>query len=209
MTRAYSYVRFSDRRQMAGDSLRRQLKLTESYCERKGLFLDDSLRLRDLGVSGLRGKNADVGRLALFLEAIRQKRVPAGSVLIVENLDRISRDDIDEALPLFMGILKAGVAVVTLSPEREYTAETAKGSISVILEVVIAFALANEESRKKSERVREEWRERFNRLDEEKITARVPAWLRLRPDRKAFEFVPKAAAFVDGIEPLFPLEDQQ
>src|SRR5687768_602236 len=142
MRRAYSYVRFSDRRQMAGDSLRRQLKLTESYCERHGLTLDDSLRLQDLGVSGFRGKNADVGRLSLFLEAVKQKRVPPGSVLVVENLDRISRDDIDEALVLFMGILKAGVSVVTLSPEREYTAAAARGSISVVLEVVIAFALA-------------------------------------------------------------------
>src|SRR3954470_3227239 len=103
MRRAYSYIRFSDRRQMAGDSLRRQLKLTESYCERKGLFLDDSLNLRDLGVSGFRGKNADTGALSLFLEAVKQKRVAVGSTLIVENLDRVSRDEIDEALPLFMG----------------------------------------------------------------------------------------------------------
>ena len=29
-------MRFSDRRQLAGDPLRRQLKLTEDYCERNG-----------------------------------------------------------------------------------------------------------------------------------------------------------------------------
>jgi DNA invertase Pin-like site-specific DNA recombinase len=154
MRRAYSYVRFSDRRQMAGDSVRRQLKLTEDYCERKGLFLDDSLHLRDEGVSGYRGKNADVGRLSRFLAEVKAKRIPAGSTLIVENLDRISRDEIDEALPLFMGILKAGITVATVNPEREYTAETTRGNIGAILEIVLAFVLANEESRKKSERVR-------------------------------------------------------
>src|SRR5262249_54730099 len=167
MRRAYSYIRFSDRRQMAGDSLRRQLKLTEVYCEREGLFLDESLNLRDLGVSGFRGKNADTGALAVFLDAVRLKKVQAGSVLIVENLDRLSRDDIDEALPLFMGILKAGVSVVTLSPERLYTAATARGNVGVILEIVLAFVLANEESRKKSERVRAEWRDRLTRVDAE------------------------------------------
>lgn len=93
---------------MAGDFLRRQLKLTEDYCERKGLILDDSLNLRDLGVSGCHGKNADAGALARFLEAIKLKRVPVGPTLIVENLDRVSHNDIDEALPLLMGILKAG-----------------------------------------------------------------------------------------------------
>ena len=54
---------------MAGDSLRRQMKLTEDYCERKGLFLDNALNPRDLVVGGLSGKNADTGALALFLEA--------------------------------------------------------------------------------------------------------------------------------------------
>jgi hypothetical protein len=38
---------------------------------------------------------------------------------MVEDLDRISRDDIGETPPLFMGILKVGVSVVTMSPERE------------------------------------------------------------------------------------------
>jgi DNA invertase Pin-like site-specific DNA recombinase len=199
MRRAYSYVRFSDRRQMAGDSLRRQLKLTEDYCERNGLFLDESLNLRDLGVPAFRGENADTGALALFLEAIKLKRVPRGSVLVVEQLDRVSRSDIDEALPLFMGILKAGVSVVTVRPEREYTAERTRGNIGVILEVVLAFVLANEESRKKSERVQDEWRERFNKLDEGKVTARAPSWLRLRPDRKKFELIPAAAAVVRKI----------
>src|SRR5262245_38137443 len=94
---AYSYIRFSDRRQMAGDSLRRQLKLTQDYCERKGLTLDESLNLRDLGMSALRGKNADVGALSIFVKAIKTKRVLPGATLIVENLDRISRNEIDEA----------------------------------------------------------------------------------------------------------------
>lgn len=52
---AYSYVRFSDPSQAAGDSLRRQMELTEEWCERNGLALDTSLSLRDLGVSAFRG----------------------------------------------------------------------------------------------------------------------------------------------------------
>ena len=64
---------------------------------------------------------------------------------------------------------------------------------------MIDFALANEESREESQRVQEGWRERFNRLGEEKVTARAPAWPRLRPDRKKFDLVPEAAADVRRI----------
>src|SRR5262245_49272109 len=100
MRRAYSYIRFSKRVQANGDSLRRQLEGTQAYCDRKGLLLDDGLRLHDLGVSAYRGKNADVGALATFLEAVRIGRVPKGSVLIIESLDRLSRSEIDDAFEL-------------------------------------------------------------------------------------------------------------
>src|SRR5262245_55188896 len=85
--RAYSYIRFSAPRQAEGGSLNRQIFLTEAYCKKKDLVLDDSLTLRDLGVSAFRGDNVREGALAGFLEACRTGRVPRGSVLIVESLD--------------------------------------------------------------------------------------------------------------------------
>src|SRR5262245_49706207 len=118
--RAYSYVRFSTPEQSKGGSLKRQMALSLAYCKRKGLALDDSLTLHDLGVSAFRGDNATQGHLAAFLEAVRIGRVPAGSVLIVESVDRISRQGIDEGYDLCKKILKSGVYIVTLEPEREY-----------------------------------------------------------------------------------------
>ena len=199
MRRAYSYIRFSEPRQQWGDSLRRQAKLTEEYCERKKLSLDTSLALRDMGVSAYRGDNAATGALAAFLDAVRTGRVPKGSVLIVENLDRLTRNETLDAFELFASILRAGVTIATLSPEREYTREAANANVGIIMEAVLSLFLGHEESRKKSERVVEEWRARLARADKEKATARVPAWLRLRPDRTAFELIPDAAAAVRRI----------
>src|SRR4051794_20458292 len=100
--RAYSYIRFSHPKQSEGGSLKRQLRQTEAYCKRKGLTLDTSLTLRDLGVSAFRGDNVKDGALGAFLEACRAGRVPRGSYLILENLDRLSRSQIRPALQLFL-----------------------------------------------------------------------------------------------------------
>lgn len=61
---------------------------------------------KDLGLSGFRGDNARTGELAVFLEAIKLGKVQRGSILIVEALERLTRDDIDEALDLFLGIIR-------------------------------------------------------------------------------------------------------
>src|SRR4051794_39547768 len=95
--KAFSYVRFSSPQQAEGGSLARQARLTAEYCRKKGLTLDESLTLHDLGVSAFRGDNVRDGALAGFLEACRMGRVPSGSVLIVESLDRLSRDQIRPA----------------------------------------------------------------------------------------------------------------
>src|SRR5206468_1443297 len=118
--RAYSYVRFSSAQQAEGGSLNRQSELSRAYCERKKLTLDDSLTLRDLGVSAFRSDNVREGALAGFLEACRMGRVPRGSALIVESLDRLSRDQIRPALQLFLALQDHGITIVTLQPEREY-----------------------------------------------------------------------------------------
>src|SRR5262245_10132434 len=120
VVRAYSCDRFSSRSQAGGDSLRRQSAAATAYCERRGWILDESLSLRDLGVSAFRGKNALVGNLGVFLAAVKRGTVARGSALIVESIDRISRQGIDEGYDLIKSLLKAGIVLVTLSPEREF-----------------------------------------------------------------------------------------
>src|SRR5262245_17290487 len=119
---AYSYLRFSSPQQAAGDSIRRQTQATRDWCDRNKVPLDESLTLRDEGVSAFRGKhreNPDVHGLATFLAAVKTGRVPRGSFLVVENLDRLSRESIVPAVNLFTGILLAGIKVVQLQPAEQ------------------------------------------------------------------------------------------
>src|SRR5262245_10427860 len=89
MKTAYSYVRFSSPEQAKGNSLARQIEASEAFAKQQGWKLDSSLSLRDLGRSAFTpGKQI---ALKGFLAAIESAQVAPGSVLIVENLDRLSR----------------------------------------------------------------------------------------------------------------------
>src|SRR5215469_5636971 len=148
---AYSYIRFSTPDQAKGDSLRRQTELAEAYCQRCGWKLSTA-SYRDLGVSARRGKNALVGNLGEFLKAIESGAVKPGSALIVESLDRITRQGIDEGYDLIKRILKAGILLVTLSPEREFDVSATKSLSKGALEIQLILERAAEESVRKSVR---------------------------------------------------------
>jgi DNA invertase Pin-like site-specific DNA recombinase len=109
MPKAYSYLRFSTPEQMQGDSYRRQTAMAEDYAARHGLELDRELTFQDLGVSAYRGKNAETGRLGDFLAAAEAGLVPEGSFLLVESLDRISRQAARKALSILGDITDQGI----------------------------------------------------------------------------------------------------
>src|SRR5262245_59121883 len=181
----YSYVRFSQPSQADGDSLRRQTEKAEAYCQRRGWTLDRSLTLRDLGVSAFRGDNAAVGNLRTFLDAVTRGTVLPGSVLLVESVDRISRQGIDEGYDLCKGILKKGVRLVTLSPEREFGPEAVKSLTKGALEIQLILERAAEESERKSERVGEAWAEKRRRARNGGVlTRRLPSWVEQDSDGK-------------------------
>lgn len=196
--KAYSYLRFSTKKQEWSDSARRQSKAAEDYCIRHGLTLDVSLRLEDRGKSGYTGENL-TGNLGLFLDAVRKKKIPRGSILILENLDRLTRGVMTHALPLVLELLESGITIATLAPERRYTSEGLNQNIGVAMEILMTLYLANEESRKKSERVLAEWQERVRNAHKVKLTARCPAWLTLSEDRKSFELKMEAVKIVRKI----------
>src|SRR5262245_53852252 len=198
--RAYSYVRFSSPQQAEGGGLQRQVKMSLAYCERKGLALDDSLHLHDLGVSAFRGDNVREGALAGFLEACRTGRVPRGSVLIVESLDRLSRDQIRPALQLFLSLQDHGITIVTLQPEREYPPD--RPDALSLIEPLIIFARAHEESEMKSHRRRHAWgvaKDRARRGDGH-VSKHCPAWLEVTED--GFRVREEAAAVVRRVYEL-------
>src|SRR5262249_61557761 len=103
----------------------------------------------------------------VFLAAVRRGTVLPGSVLLVESFDRISRQGIDEGYDIIKQILKAGVRIVTLSPEREFDVSATKSLSRGALEIQLILERAAEESERKSGRIGAAWAERRKRAREQ------------------------------------------
>lgn len=192
--RAYSYVRFSTPEQRKGDSLRRQVEMAQRYAIAHGLELDETLTFHDVGKSAYRGLNAEAGQLAVFMEAVAAGQVPSGSVLLVEQLDRLSRMKPRKALRVLEDIVEAGVSVVTLNDGREYTAESLD-AMDLIASVLI-FMRANEESEAKSQRCGAAWDQKRRNIANRPLTATTPEWVRLNRDTGKLELIEERAEVV-------------
>ncbi|HED1449711.1 TPA: recombinase family protein [Enterobacter hormaechei subsp. steigerwaltii] len=147
----YSYVRFSSVKQREGNSLERQQDTALKIAARYNLELDTTA-FHDLGMSAFKGKNAHEGKLSEFIKQIGTK-VPVGSWLVVENLDRISRDDAWTALDIFKNILSKGIVVVTGMDEKVYKYADVKNNPTDLIISLLMFTRAHDESLTKKNRV--------------------------------------------------------
>lgn len=180
----YSYIRFSSTKQAQGDSVRRQSETAEKWCKERGLTLDSTLS--DSGISGFTGKNVSHGALGKFLEAIKLGLVTKGSTLLVENLDRLSRDEIFSALGVFTEIVTSGVRIVSMMDGQIYTAENIKANPYQLMYTIGAFVRGHEESQTKSRRLREVFATKRKELHNKKWRNKCPPWLKFNEDKTGF-----------------------
>lgn len=202
--KAYSYVRFSTPEQAKGDSLRRQTELARDYAAKHGLDLDGELTFQDLGVSAFRGRNAQTGALGAFLEAVRNGTVIVGSYLIVEALDRVSRQTVRLAVRTMEDIVSAGINVVDLQDGgKVYNTETLDGDPMAFLIMGIRFMRAHEESARKSGLVSAAYEQKrkdaANTSVRKPFTRMLPAWLRWDDNLTKFVAIPERAKVLQRI----------
>jgi DNA invertase Pin-like site-specific DNA recombinase len=193
---AFSYIRFSSGEQAKGDSLRRQTEAAADWCQRNKVRLDETITLRDLGKSAYLGKhksNPDRYALAAFLKMVENGKVPQGSFLIIENLDRLSREHERAALRLWLDILDGGVNIVTVKPEYVYRHE--KSDMFDCMRAIMELSRGHNESAVKSERVGGAWQQKKKAARAGKkqpklphgkleghsyLTAMLPGWIEAR-----------------------------
>jgi DNA invertase Pin-like site-specific DNA recombinase len=209
---AYSYARFSSRKQANGSSLYRQTGDTaagespERWCERNKVTLDTTLLFRDLGSSAYRGHKQK--ELLAFIDMIKSKRIRPGSYLLVERIDRITRKGLDEGSDLLKTILRAGISIVTLGNGKVYGPESVKGLMKGWLELEMHLEAAHEYSLALSGRIRAAWEAKRKKLREKLaegrkvlLTAKMPPWLEAvgKGDERRPVLVPEKAAVVQRI----------
>lgn len=177
--RAYSYIRFSSPEQAKGDSYRRQHMAAQAFCEENGLeFVDSSEYLFfDQGRSAFKGDHLDASSaLTRFLGYVENGSIEKGSYLIVESLDRLSRESLKAALPGFLSLLSKGIIIHTSIDGKTYTEDYV---VTDLIFSILEMGRAHNESKTKSVRVGQAWRKKqIDARENKKPLGRAcPYWL--------------------------------
>jgi DNA invertase Pin-like site-specific DNA recombinase len=179
--KAYSYIRFSSPEQAKGDSYRRQRQMAVEYCEKHGLELATAKEYTffDAGKSAQKAEHlAEGGQLKRFLECVKDGSIAKGSYLLVENLDRLSRQAVDVALMALLALLQSEIIVVTLSDGYMYK----KGATAMDLMLsIMHMGRAYSESDIKSIRLGKAWdqKKKLARTQLKPLGKACPYWLEL------------------------------
>ncbi|KAI3593900.1 hypothetical protein D9X30_1075 [Cupriavidus sp. U2] len=197
--KAYSYIRFSSPEQARGHSKQRQIDACDAYCAKHGLALarEQEYSFFDEGKSGFKGDHVGSnGQLARFLSMVEQGKIKKGSYLIVESLDRLSREHVMTALPRFIDLLNAGINVVTLADDRAYV--SGKVNEMEIMYSLMIMGRAHEESTTKQMRVGAAWRAKQDKAREGIAVAKtLPSWISYKDGE--YQIIPDRAATVRRI----------
>jgi DNA invertase Pin-like site-specific DNA recombinase len=134
---AYLYLRYSTDDQGSGDSARRQLSLGTEYAAKNGL-------------------NLKTGKLGQFMKKLTGGEIKPGTLLLVEDIDRLSRQTPVDAIAQFYDLLQKGVKIVTLRDGRIFEKSTT--DLGSLITSFVTMSRANEESKIKSMRLSLAWK---------------------------------------------------
>lgn len=182
-----TYHRLSREEQAEGHGLERQRHATATWCADRGLTVD--AQLEDVGHSAFTADHIRRGEMGLLLQGIKAGDVKPGSTIVMENLDRLSRQDPFKAIAVFTSIVSEGVTIVTTCDGYHYTQSgTAMEKMMTVFMSIMHFGRGNSESEIKSIRVAEAWQKKHRLAQESKVPhgAKCPAWIRSTPDGYRF-----------------------
>ena len=141
--------------------LERQEDLFEPFCEKHGLVPNKD-RLIDKGLSAYHGLHHKKGSLGAFLQARRDGVIPDGSVLVVEEWDQFSRRSAIIRERMLHEMWDLDLALGVVSQDVIITEQSYNASMGVSLILKVLQTEANEESAKKSRRIKAVWRKRWD-----------------------------------------------
>jgi DNA invertase Pin-like site-specific DNA recombinase len=171
------YARISDPTQRKGGGLERQTKAdVDEFCRRFGFAPARRVRVDD-GVSAFKGLNATPEHeLGKFLAEAQAGLIPAGDCLLLENWDRLSRQDIWAAIGLVNDLRQLGIHVGRLDRMKLLRCDsTDPGDF---FEAAVELMRGHSESAAKAMRNSAAWeRKRQAARDGGVMTRKLPAWV--------------------------------
>lgn len=201
----------STKEQLKGDSKRRQDKAIKEYAEKQGYIL--AKKVEDIGFSAFKGdhrkEESNRKKQASFIKII--KAFESGEFdtsknnyyLIIENMDRLSRQEVNKSIKFLIEILEIGVKLITLFDQKLYEYETLD-QINLMY-AIMYLSKAHKESEDKSKRLADVFKEKRKNALEKKtvLTRKCPAWLEVLTDENNNLYYSKIDDRVKIIETIF------
>jgi len=192
MAKAYAYIRLSSQAQAAGDGERRQRESAQQFAGRHGYELVDCLQ--DIGVSAFRSTNALEGVLSEFLARAVKGMIERGTLLIVESMDRLSRDELQPAVRLLLKILDSGLLLGIITEDKIYSQINYNDFLMIVGDMV----RSHKESEVKSTRSLANWAEKREKAKKGiPVTRQCPHWMKVKSGK--FKLIPERVEIVKRI----------
>jgi DNA invertase Pin-like site-specific DNA recombinase len=174
--KAILYIRWSSDEQTSGNSLERQTANLTAYCQRAGLEISETLV--DEGLSGFKGEHlSEKGKLGALLVGRIDNGLCSGMALVVEDMDRLSRQGIVAAGSLIERIGKGDVTI-HIAKDGQIIRPGSSNNLDTAIRNVVNAYNAEDYSKKISGRVTSAWAAKHkNSANGECITANLPPWL--------------------------------
>ncbi|MDO6508690.1 recombinase family protein [Colwellia sp. 4_MG-2023] len=182
--KAYLYQRFSSDAQKGNSSLFRQTDSQEAWLKTNpDVVVED--KLVDDGLSGFKGHNLSKGSLGVLVDQIEQGLVEKGSLILVEQFSRLSRQSIEKTEELLRKIWTGGITVVTVRDNQHYPPESVN-DMSKRIKLLVEIESAYKDSEWRSEKVKASYVRRESNA-KEGITPKMRRAFWLTPEGKLNE----------------------
>ncbi|ENM5903940.1 recombinase family protein [Vibrio mimicus] len=176
----YSYSRFSSAKQKKGGSVERQLDYARKVAEEYGLTLNKELMMLDEGLSAFHAQHMKRGALGVFIDKVKSGEIAEGSVLIIESLDRLSREQLLNAQFLFIELVSRGITIITANDSQVYNRATISENSGTMFITLGAMIRAHEESLTKQKRSVAAIKQQVDKFEKDgsgKVYGSVPFWI--------------------------------
>lgn len=181
---AISYIRFSTKKQALGRSYERQLREAEEFCDHENITLVKEYK--DLGKSAYKSINQQPNAgFGLFIRELKNGGISniEDTYLIVESLDRISREGVHQSLPKVMEILNLGIAIITISDKKVYdvTHSDPNQIMNDLMMSMMMLAKAHQESLDKSYRIGDAWQKKKELAAKQSKSGKIEPFSKMCP----------------------------
>lgn len=199
---AFSYQRVSASKQaeQGRAGLDRQADAFLGFCQRHGLT-PNADPVVDRGLSAFHGRHRSRGALGAFIAAAEEGQIPDGSVLVVEDLDRFSRETASHAEELLHALFRQQLALGIVRDDLVVDRAKYDGDLGVQVRLLTRRDAAHDYSRKLSGRISDVWQRRRQDWEQHRKPylgkGSRPEWL--TDDGVGFVEIPDAVEVVQRI----------